>query len=164
MIYNDILKDREKEKQDFYLELQMRKQAGLAELKKKLLNTKNSLQKSDEIQTIKMNISKQIKNKIINSMIPREKKYKNSNLSSSNNEAKPCQINNSEDFNKISDDNASDCEEIKDAVKENDIELNQLLKKCEIKKLNIKSANAQKRVSHGYIGSEKLSENNKINE
>ena len=42
IIYIDIRKDRENEKQAFYQELEIRKKNGLAELKKKSLQLKNS--------------------------------------------------------------------------------------------------------------------------
>jgi len=71
--------------------LETRKKNGLAELKKKTLYLKNSYQNCQEIQSIKENISKIIKNKIIKSFNPKEnltKKFIDSNLEDINNSKK----------------------------------------------------------------------------
>lgn len=128
-------------------------------MKKKTLQLKNSYQNCEEIQNIKENISKLIKNKIIKSFTPKENLNKKFSIES---KAEVNTNTNKKSIN-LNDECDSGEDEMIDDVKENDIKLNRNLKKCVTEKSAFKKPVMSKRVSRGYIGDIKFNENSKEN-
>lgn len=147
IIYNDIKKDREKEKKNYYEELDKKKKNGLSDLKIKSLNVKNSFQKCQVIEKIKSNISKNIKNKILKSFKQKEGENKMFDIPNIKGMNLPPEKNGI-----VQVDNDEDKEEEIDNVLETDIKLDKSLKKSLTSKNSIKKPTvANKRVSKGNI-------------
>lgn len=147
IIYNDIKKDRENEKEEFYAELETRKKNGFAELKQKSLNVINAYKNGEEILRIKENLARNIKEKILKSLGARE------NLNEKFNAENKVSV-------ALNEENEGFEDEIIDNVKENDITLAKNLKKCATEKNAFRKPIMQsKRVSKGYIGNIGLKEN-----
>jgi ElaB/YqjD/DUF883 family membrane-anchored ribosome-binding protein len=87
IIYNELLRDREKEIQETYKELDERKKKGLQELRNKSAQIKDNYEKMKHISKIKSDIAQGIKTKIIKSLTPKEtlhKKFDFSNVKYNN--------------------------------------------------------------------------------
>jgi hypothetical protein len=88
IIYNELLRDKEKEIQEIYKELDDKKKIGLQNLKNKSAQIKNNYEKMQHISKVKSDIAQGIKIKIIKSLTPKEslhKKFDFSNVKYNNN-------------------------------------------------------------------------------
>ena len=132
----------------------------MADLKNKSLKLKNSFQKCQVIEKIKLNISKNIKNKILKSLKQKEGENKMFDIQIIKGMNSP-----PEKKRIVQEENEEDKEEEIDNVEETDIKLDKSLKKLKTNINSIKKPTiANKRVSQGNISNIDNVENSNSNE
>ncbi len=91
IIYNELIREREKEMADAYKEIDEKKKKGLQDLRNKSAMIKNNYEKMNHISKVKSEIAQGIKSKIIKSLTPKEtlnKKFDFNNVNYNNSSSK----------------------------------------------------------------------------
>jgi hypothetical protein len=91
IIYNELIRDREKEMADAYKEIDEKKKKGLQDLRNKSAMIKDNYEKMNHISKVKSEIAQGIKSKIIKSLTPKvtlNKRFDFNNVNYNNSSSK----------------------------------------------------------------------------